>query len=207
MGAKHRVRNGRRTYFWTDWWTGIGPLRTRFPRLFSCCESPFITVEGARVHDGAPGEWRLRFRRQLGLAERVEWDNLCREVQGLPTDHTEDEVSWALEPSGAFSTSSVYVRLAQGAAIASFKDVWRTRVPPKIKVFLSQLIRGRLPSGEQLLKRHGPSNGLCALCGAWEDCNHIFFTCPTARLMWAGVRELLACNWNPAGARDFIALA
>ncbi|XP_071680146.1 uncharacterized protein [Lolium perenne] len=84
MGAKHRVRNGRRTYFWTDWWTGIGPLRTRFPRLFSCCESPFITVEGARVHDGAPGEWRLRFRRQLGLAERVEWDNLCREVRGFP---------------------------------------------------------------------------------------------------------------------------
>ncbi|XP_051221392.1 uncharacterized protein [Lolium perenne] len=178
LGAKHRVRNGRRTYFWTDW-----------------------------VLDGVPGEWRLRFRRQFGLAETVEWDNLCREVQGLPLSTDDDEVSWALEPSGIYSTSSVYARLAQGAATASFKDVWRTRVPPKIKVFLWQLIRGRLPSGEQLLKRHGPSNGMCALCGAWEDCNHIFFTCPLARLMWAGVRELLSCDWNPAGAGDFIALS
>jgi hypothetical protein len=25
--------------------------------------------------------------------------------------------------------------------------------------------------------------------------------------MWAGVRELLACDWNPAGAGDFVALA
>jgi hypothetical protein len=25
--------------------------------------------------------------------------------------------------------------------------------------------------------------------------------------MWAGVRELLRCDWNPAGAGDFIALA
>jgi hypothetical protein len=28
-----------------------------------------------------------------------------------------------------------------------------------------------------------------------------------ARFMWAGVRELLHCDWNPAGAGDFIALA
>jgi hypothetical protein len=25
--------------------------------------------------------------------------------------------------------------------------------------------------------------------------------------MWAGVRELLGCNWNPAGAKDFVAIA
>jgi hypothetical protein len=25
--------------------------------------------------------------------------------------------------------------------------------------------------------------------------------------MWAGVRELLGCDWNPAGARDFVAIA
>jgi hypothetical protein len=76
-------------------------------------------------------------------------------------------------------------------------------------MFLWQLIRRRLPLGEQLLKRHGPSNGLCALCGAWElgRLQPRFFTCPTARLMWAGVRDLLSCDWNPAGVGEFIALA
>jgi hypothetical protein len=40
-----------------------------------------------------------------------------------------------------------------------------------------------------------------------EDCNHIFFSCPIARMMWAGVRELLHCDWNPAGPGEFIAIA
>jgi hypothetical protein len=34
------------------------------------------------------------------------------------------------------------------ATITHFQEVWRTKVPPKIKVFLWQIIRGRLPSGE-----------------------------------------------------------
>jgi hypothetical protein len=110
-------------------------------------------VFGARVLEGEPGEWRLRFRRQFGLAEAVEWDNLCREVWGLPWELEEDVVSWALEPSGVFSTNSIYARLSQGMVITSFKEVWLTKVPAKIKVFLWQLIRDRLPSGVQLLKR------------------------------------------------------
>jgi hypothetical protein len=83
----------------------------------------------------------------------------------------------------------------------------RTHVPPKIKVFLWQLIRNRLPPSVQVAKRNGPSDGLCSLCHEPEDCNHIFFLCPMARFMWAGVRELLQCDWNPGGAGDFIALA
>jgi hypothetical protein len=207
LGAKHKVNNGLRTYFWLDWWTGLGPLSARFPRIFSCCDQPFVTVHAARTVDGSPGEWRLHFRRQFSIAEMVEWDNLCREVQALPDSDLPDEVSWALEPSGTFSTKSVYFGLTQGATVTHFKEVWRTRVPPRIKVFLWQLIRSRLPSSDQVARRRGPSNGLCSLCGEPEDCNHIFFACHLARFMWAGARELLGTSWNPAGAGDFIALA
>jgi hypothetical protein len=203
LGARHRVRNGRRTYFWLDWWMGSGPLHDRFPRLFSCCDNPFATVSGARHLDG----WRLRFRRTFGLPEAVEWENLCRVFDLCSFSPEEDEIKWALEPSGGFSTSSIYMRLSQGAVVTHFKDVWRMKVPPRIRVFLWQLIRGRLPSCEQVAKRHGPSDGRCAFCGEIEDCNHIFFSCHLARFMWAGVRELLSCSWNPAGAGDFVALA
>jgi hypothetical protein len=118
-----------------------------------------------------------------------------------------DAVSWSLEPSGRYSTSSMYLCLSHGATITCFRDVWETRVPPKIKIFLWQLIQSRLPSCEQVVKRMGPSNGLCALCGDIEDCNHIFFTCPLARFMWAGARDVLQCDWNPAGAGEFLAIA
>jgi hypothetical protein len=159
-------------------------------------------VEGVRNNDG----WRIRIRRSFGLAETVEWENLCRIFDLNPVLEGEDEVRWALEPSGEYSTNSMYCKLSQGGAIAHFKEVWRTRVPPKIRVFLWQLIRGRLPAGDQLVKRRGPSNGSCAFCGEWETCDHIFFKCHIAKLMWAGIRDLLHCTWNLAGAADFIAI-
>src|SRR4051794_35846407 len=107
---------------WTYQWTATGPLHARFPRLFSCCEQPYVTVFGARMIGGVPGQWRLRFRRQLGLAEMVEWDNICRELPLLPAPDQPDSVSWSLEPSGVFSTRSVYLGLSQGAAVTCFKD-------------------------------------------------------------------------------------
>jgi hypothetical protein len=164
-------------------------------------------VQGARVEGGSPGEWRILFCRQLGLNELVDWENLCREVQGLLIEEENDEVSWSLEPSGRFSTRSMCLNLSRGAKVTCFKEVWRARVPPKIKIFLWKLIRNRLPSCEQVAKRMGPSNSRCALCGDMEDCNHIFFTCPMAQFMWSGIREILQCGWNPAGAGDFLAIA
>nr|XP_051212000.1 uncharacterized protein LOC127329534 [Lolium perenne] len=103
LGAKHQVRSGRRTYFWLDWWTGTGPIRFTFPRLFACCDNHFATVEGVRSSDG----WTIRFRRTFGLAERVEWDNLCRIFDLSPAAEGADVVRWALEPSGEYSTSSI----------------------------------------------------------------------------------------------------
>jgi hypothetical protein len=85
LGAKHEVHNGKRTFFWLDWWSGTTPLRARFPLLFACCDDQFLTVNDTRVAGGVPGEWRIRFRRQFGLAEIVEWDNLCREIHALPS--------------------------------------------------------------------------------------------------------------------------
>jgi hypothetical protein len=43
--------------------------------------------------------------------------------------------------------------------------------------------------------------------GEIEDCNHIFFGSHLAKFLWAGVRELLKCDWNPSGIGQFITLA
>jgi hypothetical protein len=151
-------------------------------------------VHGARILDGKPGAWRLHFQRQFGLTEAVEWENLCRELHDLPTSFDEDLIGWKLEASSQYSTNSMYRSLAGGMTVTHFKDVWKTRVPPKIKVFLWQLIGGKLPCSEQVAKRQGPLNGCCTLCREVEDCNHIFFACHMAQFMWAGIREILQCD-------------
>jgi hypothetical protein len=55
LGAKHKVRSGRRSSFWLDWWSGSGPLRAMFPRLFSYCETLFISVLGGSLGSGGSG--------------------------------------------------------------------------------------------------------------------------------------------------------
>jgi hypothetical protein len=57
--------------------------------------------------------------------------------------------------------SSMYLLRSRGATVSHFKEVWRVRVPPRVRIFLWQLIRGRLPCSEQVAKRLGPSNGVC----------------------------------------------
>jgi hypothetical protein len=117
MGAKHKVHNGWRTYFWLDWWTGTGPLCFTFPWLFACCDNHFTMVQGVRTNDG----WRIRFRRTFGLAERVEWENLCKKIVLTPSSVGDDVVRWTLEPSGDYSTSSMYNKLSHGGRLPTLR--------------------------------------------------------------------------------------
>jgi hypothetical protein len=103
----------------------------RFPRLFSCCTDPLISVADARPREGNPGEWGVDFRRPFGTAKTVEWDNLCREAMGWQLGIEEDTVSWSIDASGNFTAKSVYLALTQGATVTCFKEAWRTRVPPR----------------------------------------------------------------------------
>jgi hypothetical protein len=74
LGARYRVRYGRRTYFWLDWWTGTRLFHLLFPRLFACCDNHFATVARVRTDAG----WHIRFKRTFGTNEVVELENLCR---------------------------------------------------------------------------------------------------------------------------------
>ena len=58
------------------------------------------------------------------------------------------------------------------------KGFVKVKVKVKICVFLWQLIRKRLLSNDNIARRRGPSTGLCALCGEFEDTNHIFSHVP-----------------------------
>ncbi|XP_073360938.1 uncharacterized protein [Aegilops tauschii subsp. strangulata] len=74
--------------------------------------------------------------------------------------------------------------------------IWAIWLPLKIRIFLWQWIRGRLPSGVEVLKRNGPGDGWCPLCRPEEDTNHIFFTCVSAQFLWSCFRELVGGSWD-----------
>jgi hypothetical protein len=118
-----------------------------------------------------------------------------------------DIVRWnLLESSGVFSVNSMYAKLSQGAAISHFKYIWAAKLPLKTKIFTWQLALNRLPTRSFIASRFGPTLGRCALCGAVEDVNHIFFSCSLAKFIWSLVHQLLGCNWSPANFPQFFAI-
>jgi hypothetical protein len=134
--------------FWLDKWTSAVPLRERFPSLFDCCDNLFTTVAGVKNAKG----WHVMFRGTLARWKRWSGTITLGFFYLHPFGSGRDEVTWALEALGEYSTRSIYLKLSQVAAITHFKEVWRARVHPKIKIFLWQLIRSRLRSGVQVAK-------------------------------------------------------
>ena len=75
--------------------------------------------------------------------------------------------------------------------------MWEAKLPLKIKVFSWQLALDKLPSALELASRMGPSDGKCALCGAWENALHIFFNCSLDKFAWSSLRQTTGRDWAP----------
>jgi hypothetical protein len=86
-----------------------------------------------------------------------------------------DQIRWHLDPSGIYLVNSMYRKLSQGVIIAHDKDIWKAKVPLKIKIFAWQLVLDKLPSSMQIATCNGPSDGMCALCGAQKMLRVFYF--------------------------------
>lgn len=193
------VGDGRSVHFWLDWWTREDPPSSAFPTLFSYCALPSISVA-----ELAASEWNFGFSRMLSPEELEEWHCL---VALLPVlSGTTDSVSWPWSASDRFSVKSAYAKLSSGPVASHFCGIRRARIPLKIKIFMWQAMRGRLPVADQIKKRNGPGSEFCALYGAVENMNHILFTCPLARLFWSCLRDWLQVMWAPNSFGELLPL-
>jgi hypothetical protein len=107
LGARYSLGNGEKIQFWTDWWVGDGPLAQRFSRLFQISAEPDASVNQLWRN----GSWNIHFRRSFGQTERENWVALLGELAASQPSEVPDSVSWALEPSGLFSTKFLYLKL------------------------------------------------------------------------------------------------
>jgi hypothetical protein len=166
-------------------------LCSRYLRLFQVASEPGCLVSQAYQQ----GRWDISFRRTFGPAEQASWLALQVELQAFAPSEDQDSVSWHLEPSGQFSIGSLYKKLIHGASVAHAKDVWKIACPLKVCILIRQMARDRLPSNAQIKRRHGQSDGNCAICHQLEDASHIFFNCPLAQFAWSSIRELVGVDW------------
>jgi hypothetical protein len=112
------------------------------------------------------GRINLTFRRNFGDKEEREWDELILLTGGVFLSQESDSVMWTLEKNKVFSTSSLYREMSfPGMTNKWMMDVWRARLPLKIKIFLWQLHNDKVQTAEQLKKRNwsGPIAVSCVV--------------------------------------------
>nr|XP_020158384.1 uncharacterized protein LOC109743706 [Aegilops tauschii subsp. strangulata] len=158
------------------------------PELYQIATDTNILVADAlRVRPPA-----ISFFRTLEAGEAASWNALVAELEGRSLSQENDAVAWRLTASRKFSVKSLYEKLTEGNELDMARGLWKAGIPLKIKIFMWQMFRNRLPTSDNVAKRNGPANGTCAICALGEDANHVFFGCCLARFAWSAA-------WAPLG--------
>jgi len=142
---------------WTDNWVGRVPLRTKFRWLFDLTVQRECSVADMAVLGWGDGGSAWVWRRGL-----LTWEEYCvKECFALLhnivlQEHINDRWMWLLEPNQGYSVCGTYHFLTapnEELVRGRVCDVCHPFVPSKISVFAWRLLRNRIPTKSNLLRR------------------------------------------------------
>lgn len=198
-GSEKSVRSGNATSFWCENWLGGGCFREKYHRLYNLSSLKRATIAECGVWRGHVWEWKFRWRRTLRGRE-VGWLlSLLQDVSAINLSEGEsDKWSWSPGPEGKFSVNSAYIFLQVPDSLEvdyALNLTWRSFAPSSAKAFVWRSFLDRIPSTENLLRRHvlaSVEDATCKQCSArLETCSHILVSCPFAMDVWRCVFQWL----------------
>jgi hypothetical protein len=80
----------------------------------------------------------------------------------------------------------------------AYRRVWRAKIPEKIKIFMWLLEQRVVLTKENMFKRNCHGNPDCYFCGALESNDHLFFSCPIAKVVWGVIACCFQQRTRPA---------
>ena len=126
--------------FWLDVWVGDCSLKILFPRLFSICSDQLTSVS-----EVAARGWCPRFWRNLGAEEVTDWLQLQACLGRQTLSDQRDRVIWQFDPKGSYSVRTLYRFIVDpGCKDQWMINIWNTKLPLKIQIFLWMLCHDRL---------------------------------------------------------------
>ncbi|XP_019085342.1 PREDICTED: uncharacterized protein LOC104748447 [Camelina sativa] len=160
-GLGWSVGNGACINVWRDAWLSLDHSQAPFG-------PPTADTAELKVQDllcPVTNDWNVDVIRQI-LPQYEE------PIRKLITSYvpSTDALVWLPENSGSYSTKSGYAiakQFQQQSTIDSFnwnKQVWQTKLPPKLKNFLWKIAAGALPLGSNLVKRGMVGAANCKRC-------------------------------------------
>jgi hypothetical protein len=78
--------------------------------------------------------------------------------------------------------------------------MWKSKIPLKIKIWLSLIWHNTIATKDNLLKRNWTGNPCCQFCRQHESIIHLFFECVAAKFVWSVVAKAIG---SPTRSENF----
>lgn len=122
----------------------------------------------------------------------------------------EDKLVWWRSRNGVYSVRSAYFGIMEDLTDSfhlrvpgNWMQIWRLKVPQRVKILLWRMARGCLPPQCNLARCHIPCEEECPMCtNGTESDLHLFFQCTQVVQVWsvtnfaAEVHRLMQQNNN-----------
>lgn len=128
------------------------------------------------------------------LLRQVFSDDVTSRILNTPSIEQvqNDRLIWKAEKNGHYSVRSAYrlcveelVDVCHLRQPGNWRDIWRLKVPPKVKHLIWRMCRGCLLTRIRLQDKGVSCPTRCVRCTSeHEDLNHIFFKCPFGIQVW-----------------------
>ena len=87
---------------------------------------------------------------------------------------------------------SFYNSLRNQSFCFPFRFIWGVRLPLKVKIFLWLVLKGKILTKDNLLRRGWSGDEACVFCGMDENINHLFLVCSLSKFIW----NIVGCAFN-----------
>jgi hypothetical protein len=118
------LNNGRQIRFWEDRWLRNYSFQQQW-RKSSTVESVLGTVP-----------LNVSFCRFLNHNNVVLWNELIRRIMHVQLNDQQDVFTWNLHQHGQYTVHSLYLALISNGMTNMNKQLWRLKIPLKIKKFM-----------------------------------------------------------------------
>jgi len=108
-------------------------------------------------------------------------------------DNVNDAWRWLLDPSNGYSVWGAYRFLTDSGELVDrslVDDIWHQHIPSKVSLFVWRLLRDRLPTKANLVRRHVLHHDGAVWvsgCGNLETAAHLFLACDIFSSLWSHV--------------------
>eukprot|EP00253_Pinus_taeda_P026822 PITA_26822 len=204
-----RIRAGNKARIGLDPWSGYGGRHMLPQELIKYLSAHNIKVI-SQIADPDHTDifhqaWKSAIQLSLPQRWHTTWDEYREALMESHIHITEgpDELIWHKVDHGVYTPKDGYIHLIEGKkptdCASWWQSLWKLSASPRSRLFSWCLLRNKVPTGDQLMKRafHGPT--WCVFCKAdSESIVHLFLQCRATRSVWCNIKPHInyAGEWS-----------